>query len=327
MEKQRAVQGEVAVNAEGSVLMAKTIQQNSKSQGGKRNQKKDDRSCDYCKATGHVRDTCFKLQNYPDWYKQLKKDKATLGGKGYANLVNNASEEGNESRKDSTTAKWGPAMTELIQQEVNQILKGKQQASEAEQVNFAQISDFAGNISNSNFFSYANDIHSCWIVDTGDTNHICEVEGLLENLKPLANKILIHLPDDSTKNVQSHGDIWLHETLILHDVLFIPSFKHNLLSVAKLCENNTFKFTFYPLFCILQDLRTESIIAVGQLRKQLYILDTKSFSPELIRDTCNFLSSADFVNNCVANNVNSSSGFTWHRRMGHPSELVMQHLP
>lgn len=74
-------------------------------------QKKDDRNCDYCKATGHTRDTCFKLHGYPDLYKQLKKDKAATSGKGYANMTNSPFEEGNEGRKELVAAEWTLAVT------------------------------------------------------------------------------------------------------------------------------------------------------------------------------------------------------------------------
>lgn len=61
-------------------------------------------------------------------------------------MANNPFEEGNEGRKELTVSKWSPTMIELIQQEVNKILKGKQTV-ESEQVNFAQVADFTGNIS------------------------------------------------------------------------------------------------------------------------------------------------------------------------------------
>lgn len=196
--------------------------------------------------------------------------------------------------------------------------------TKSEQVNFAQITYFADNIT-LNSLSLANETHQCWIVDTGVTNHICTGRNFFETLKPLANKILIHLPDGNVKNVQSYGNIPLHKTLNLQDVLFIHTFKHNLLSVTKLCKSNSLKFTFYPTFCILQDRKTEIIIAVGKMKGQLYILDTESFSPEAIKDVCTLMSSASVVNKCLVNIVSTSS--IWHQRMGHPFEVVLQHLP
>lgn len=159
----------------------------------------------------------------------------------------------------------------------------------------------------------------------GATNQVCVEKTLFESLKPLAHKVLIHLPDGKVKSVQFHGDIHLHRNLTMHNALYILTFKHNLLLVAMLCRNGILKFSLYPSFCVLQDLRTKRIIVVGKLKEQLYILDTKSFSPETIKNASALISSTDFVGRCMVNNVNSIS--IWHKRLGQPFEIVMQHLP
>lgn len=120
------VQGEVTGNAEGSALLSRTVQQNTKLLNSKRNQKKEDKNCDYCREKEHTRETCFKLHRYSDWYKQLKKDKGASSGKGFVNMASNPFEEGNEMKKESTTMNWSPAMNDFIQQEINKILRGKQ---------------------------------------------------------------------------------------------------------------------------------------------------------------------------------------------------------
>lgn len=80
-------------NLEGSAMLAKAAHQNGKAQNYKKNQKKEDKSCDYCKEIGHVRDTCFKLHGYSNWFKQLKKDKISSNSKGYAHLASNSTDE------------------------------------------------------------------------------------------------------------------------------------------------------------------------------------------------------------------------------------------
>lgn len=134
-------------------------------------------------------------------------------------------------------AKCTPAMAEIIQQEVSRILKSKQPAR-VEQVNFAQMDEFAGKTFKD--FLLNGDLQK-WIIDTGTTNHICAVRNMFDTLKPLAKPILIHLPDGSTKSVQFYGNVQLHETLCLRSILYIPSFKHNLLSVSRLTKTNDLK--------------------------------------------------------------------------------------
>lgn len=148
------------------------------------------------------------------------------------------------------------------------------------------------------------------------SNHICAVEIFFVNMKPLTKIVLTHLPNDNTKNVLSQGDIQLSNSLVLQDVLYILTFKHNLLSVSKLSKNNLINFSFYPNFCVLQDERTKRVIIVGRMRGQLYIPNSKSFSPDIIQVGFKFVSEFDtYVNQCFVNNGNI---LVWHQRMGHP---------
>ena len=48
------------------------IHSSSKGYGSQYDSKKQFRHCDYCSNDGHVRDTCFRLHDYPDWYKEYK---------------------------------------------------------------------------------------------------------------------------------------------------------------------------------------------------------------------------------------------------------------
>lgn len=41
--------------------------------------KKKKQLCDYCNSNDHIRDTCFKLNGYPKWYKEMKRNAAQGG--------------------------------------------------------------------------------------------------------------------------------------------------------------------------------------------------------------------------------------------------------
>ncbi|KAK4384958.1 Retrovirus-related Pol polyprotein from transposon RE1 [Sesamum angolense] len=67
------------------------------------------------------------------------------------------------------------------------------------------------------------------------------------------------------------------------------------------------------------DLQTKSVIAIGKLYKNLYILDKSSFSLSTKKSfTAQYKSCANFIS---CNNV------LWHRRLGHPSLSVLKHVP
>lgn len=127
------------------------------------------------------------------------------------------------------------------------------------------------------------------------------------------------------KNIVTYGNLQMHKSLVLQNVLHLPSFKQNLLSISQLSKSSHIKFNFYPSFCVLQDQTTEAVIVVGKLQDQLYILDINSFLHETIQAGCNLLCNLDTVHNlCFINNISMTM---WHQRMGHPYENVLKHLP
>lgn len=60
--------------------------------------------------------------------------------------------------------------------------------------------------------------------------------------------------------------------LVLKNVLCVPSFKHNLLYVQKLVEDSKCKVNFQPEFCLIQDIETSMVRAVGKASNGLYYL-------------------------------------------------------
>lgn len=53
----------------------------------KANQNGMDRHCDHCGVDGHMKDTCFKLHGYPDWYNDLKNKKSKNSAKFHSNFA------------------------------------------------------------------------------------------------------------------------------------------------------------------------------------------------------------------------------------------------
>ena len=93
--------------------------------------------------------------------------------------------------------------------------------------------------------------------------------------------------------------------MIISDVLFVPSFKFNLLSIPILTQTSQCIVTFYPSHCIFQDPLTKMEIGRGHKRGGLYFLDGNSNVMALLTTT---------------------TSTTWHARLGHPSSTVLQSL-
>lgn len=81
-------------------------------QGNKRkDSRKEYRTCDHCK----------KIHGYPEWFKQLRKEKGSTS-KVQVHLANNPLEEGHMIDKKGNGTILSPVISELVQQEVNKIL-------------------------------------------------------------------------------------------------------------------------------------------------------------------------------------------------------------
>ena len=74
-----------------------------------------------------------------------------------------------------------------------------------------------------------------WILDSGASEHMTFNKHLLFNFKPLGNTITVTLPNSHKVKVTHYGSVNLLQNLILHNVLYIPSFKFSLMSIQKLC--------------------------------------------------------------------------------------------
>nr|GEV10925.1 retrovirus-related Pol polyprotein from transposon TNT 1-94 [Tanacetum cinerariifolium] len=68
------------------------------------------------------------------------------------------------------------------------------------------------------------------------------------------------------------GTVQLNTNLVLKDTLVVHFFKFSLLSVLKLTKDSNCFVTFYPKFCVVQDLTTKKVLALGKERAGLYLL-------------------------------------------------------
>ncbi|KAK6115405.1 hypothetical protein DH2020_007674 [Rehmannia glutinosa] len=220
--------------------------------------------CEHCQEHGHLMQNCFKLHGYPDWYKTFREQQKLKGfGRSAANMVDTVDDKqelNREVRRDASLAD----ISNLIRQEFTKLMGAKTQsglqASGEELVNHAHFTDSAG-IMLSHATHYAlTSIESIdagsWILDSDASRHMCAYPNQMTNIVHLAKPISILLPDGTTTSVTETGFVKLTDTLILNDVLLVPKFKYNLLSVAQLIQQSNLKCVFLPSSYILRDLGT-----------------------------------------------------------------------
>ncbi|KAF7821898.1 Retrovirus-related Pol polyprotein from transposon TNT 1-94 [Senna tora] len=261
-----------------------------------------------------------------DRHEGIKKEKGTGGKKAVANMAEaEISQEGSKGKQGEDLASM---VSLLIKQEMGKLLKAKQTD---EHVNYANLMDFAGNNSNSASDCNMPSIHGCWIIDTGASSHMSSDFNLMKLVTSVNPPIKVHLPDSSTKVVTQKGQACLHPKLTLQNVLIVPSFKFNLLSVNKLARDTGLYLTFHKFHCIVQDSKSRDVIAVAKVKKNLYILEKKSFYPHIIKEVlAQYDSNLHFANHILACNlsssINESSFSLWHQRLGHCPATVIDKI-
>ena len=185
---------------------------------------------------------------------------------------------------------------QLIQLLTNQ-LSSTSSASTENSSTGPSVSNFAGNkvkIQNKG-----------WIIDSGATHHVCNDISLFDSSIDVQN-VRVTLPTGITVPIDRVGSVILSKDVKLLNVLFVPTFRYNLLSVSAFTDTLSLSMVFTPDACIIQEPSRGKMIGKGSRKGQLYQLDFDSF-----------VADKAFV---AASRIPTSNILSlWHSRLGHPS--------
>jgi hypothetical protein len=128
-----------------------------------------------------------------------------------------------------------------------------------------------------------------WIIDSGATDHmVCSHSFFTSDITKVSYRV--SLPNDTFVSATHLGNIQLTDKIVLPDVLCIPSFSFNLISVKRLTENLTCCLVFINDTCFIQDLSTWTTIGIAEVRNGLYHLLPKAVPPSSLTDLLSCLS-------------------------------------
>lgn len=147
-------------------------------------------------------------------------------------------------------------------------------------------------------------MRSC-ILDSGASQHICSNISIFASIRPIKN-ITVTLPNGIHIPVHFSRNIHLILSLHLKEVLHVPQFKFNLLSVSALVADTTLTVSFLHDSFVIQDPHTKQMIGKGERVAGLYILDLDNLTQASQIET----------HSAIANHVTAQ---TWHTRLGHLS--------
>ncbi|OIT38548.1 hypothetical protein A4A49_59384, partial [Nicotiana attenuata] len=183
--------------------------------------------CDRCKRQGHTKDKCYKLHGYPQGsnqgpqqYKQNPQGynnntRFNKGRNAMANAVTNV-----ETREELNHQEETQGMS-LSREQYGQIVNLLQHF---------QMGNTADNPASAN-------IADLWILDSGASHHMTFNKTHLQNITYLPYPVLVKLPNGYKVKVTEIGDVILTPKIVLYRVLFVPSFKFNLVSISSLAIN------------------------------------------------------------------------------------------
>ncbi|XP_019230971.1 PREDICTED: uncharacterized protein LOC109211846 [Nicotiana attenuata] len=232
-----------------------------------------------------------------------------------------------ESFKEKDKCKqvmFSAQMKKVCKQLLQQVKLGQQSASTSEpsaNVSCAGMTKF--------FDSYACFIEinsNSWILDSGATEHMCFNKEFFIQHKALPKPLMVKLPNSYRVKVTHSSLVSLFPNMVLQDVLYTPSFRHNLLSVHKLCRQLKKYVLFTPYSCILlHGPSLKSPMDIGKEEGGLYILKS-SHSAAASRNLSKYSSFSVSKRNAHSNVVfNFCFVFSdpnvkeklWHYRLGH----------
>lgn len=179
-----------------------------------------------------------------------------------------------------------------------------------------------------------------WILDSGASENLSYHKDYLSDFKPLLKPKVVNLPNSQEVTVTHYGSVLIFPGFLLHHVLYVPSFKFNLLSVHKICKQLNQFLLFTPSSCfLLQGPFMRTLQEIGKEKGGPYFLQsqhtltnsnspfsssTSIFNKEDVFHSSSgssFLASKkDVVPICDSSFSLSVSNVTdelWHYRLGH----------
>jgi hypothetical protein len=267
------------------------------------------RICTHCGMTNHVVDNCFKKYGYPPHWQQNStvNNVATQGITEEEYPSENNEELPNEV--DSGSLVFTPEQHKALLA----LLQGSSIAP-SHSVNHLSSNPNLGtgiicSIQNSQKLE-------SFILDTGATDHVCFSIKFFQCLKRI-KPITIKLPNGSSVTTCFVGSILFTSKFHLTDVLYIPDFSYNLISVPKLTLNLKCHLIFDNTTCVIQDSFLKMLIGAAELKHGLYLLTSPLVSlPNTTPTHC-----INSINSLSSNKPTDCN--VWHLRFGHVSNNTL----
>ncbi|XP_076959918.1 uncharacterized protein LOC143636131 [Bidens hawaiensis] len=160
--------------------------------------------CTHCKKSGHLVNKCYRLVGFPFKFTKTKR---------FSTNVDVTDQDYQESASPLTNTILG-FTSEKISDLLQLLQRNNVEKSAKEPSPTLSHATFAG-----------------------ESDHMCFDDALLTNVKILSHPVYLRLPNGQVITVHKYGTLVLNPNLSLCHVLHVPQFKHNLLSIPKICQD------------------------------------------------------------------------------------------
>uniref|UniRef100_A0A8R7VE00 Retrovirus-related Pol polyprotein from transposon TNT 1-94 n=1 Tax=Triticum urartu TaxID=4572 RepID=A0A8R7VE00_TRIUA len=151
-----------------------------------------------------------------------------------------------------------------------------------------------------------------WYVDSGATNHITNELEKVTMKEKYRSKDQIHTASGEGMSISHFGHSIFrtpHRNIHLRKILHVPSANKSLLSVHRIALDNHVFLEFHPLFFLIKDQATRTVLYRGRCVGGLYLLIPEFRGPNKYA--------------CGAIKLSSTR---WHDRLGHASFSLVENL-
>jgi hypothetical protein len=299
--------------------------------------RKNKPTCSHCGVVGHTVEKCYRIHGFPPGF-QFTRTKPVTGSS--ANQVQATESSSMPSPMPFTQAQCQQLLAFM---QNNPVFPNSPFALQASGISNTTTSDrltsstegksvALTNLESMSLFSQYFVFSSChttiscpshaWIIDTGATDHMVNSIYLFTFITATIST-KIKLSNGHFALVTHVGTVQISTHLTLTDVLCVPSFSFNLLSVSKLVKTFNFCFLFLANYCLIQKLTTWTTIGVGKEANGLfYLLEKPESHQSDISSSCNFIS----LSFPFSAHVKSVFTNIWHYRLGHLSPYRLRLL-
>lgn len=243
---------------------------------------------------GHTKEICYKIVGYPNDNKFRKK--------------HNTQTATNVAVEQTAPAECMPIPTPVAQtftpeqyQQNLQLLNSKP----------TEVKANAADLESGNITCLMTSLNQGdWIIDSGASNHMTSTIDLLSNITSLDSSSSVHLSNGNLAKITHTGSANILKNCRISDVLHVPHFKYNLLSVSKLTKELQCLAAFFPDLCVL---------GIGSEANEMYILRSCLHKMQSPTPTVNTIA----MQTSTQNKQSSTNLRIWHQRLGHmPMEAI-----